>query len=93
MQKYTFQNIKDILHERFGYTYVSGEFKGIKSVLSCQDIYGCMYLCNIDKMINNGCGSRLVYSKNPYSLYNINLFLKYNDYWKNINLYIKLQIL
>lgn len=78
MQKYTFDEIKEMLYEKYGYTYVNGDFKGIKSMLVCTDKNKYMYMCNIEKMIYNNTKPILVHSLNPYSLYNINRFLEIN---------------
>ena len=68
--KYTFEEIKSILHER-GYEYVDGEYKGMGSKLICKNIDGYYVLCNIQKILYENKNPRIVDSKNPNSILNI----------------------
>lgn len=78
MQKYTFEGIKDFLFNNYGYEYVSGEYNGINSLLTAKDTFGYMYLCNIQKMMYKKTKSKIVHTSNPYSIRNINNFLRLN---------------
>lgn len=75
--KITFEEIKVILSEH-GYEYVSGEYHGIESKLTCVDKKGYLVLCDIQRMIYKNKGSRIVHSRNPYSILNIKKFVKEN---------------
>ena len=75
--KITFEEVKDILLNR-GYTYVSGEYHGIESKLTCLDKDGYLVLCNIQHMLYRNRGAKPFHSNNPYSIQNIKKFVKEN---------------
>ena len=62
--KYTFEEIKSILHER-GYKYISGEYNGMNSKFVCKNIDGYYVLCNLQKILYDNKTPRIVDSKNP----------------------------
>lgn len=78
MIKYNFNEIKQLLYNKYGLIYLYGDFNGIKSYLYCKDKDDFIYFCNIQKMIYKGTKSKIVHPKNKYSIYNINHFLKIN---------------
>lgn len=78
MRKYNSDSIKDFLLKKYGYIYLYGEINGIQSVITAKDDYGYLYLCNISKMISRGNNSRRFHTSNPYTIQNINLYLKLN---------------
>lgn len=78
MIKYTADYIKEFLNNKYGYEYITGEFTGVKSVLTCKDKDGYYLLCNIDKMVHKGTKSKIIHSLNPYSIQNINRFIELN---------------
>lgn len=75
--KITFEEIKNILLER-GYTYVNGEYRGIKSKLTCLDKEGYLVLCNIQHMLYRNRGAKPFHANNPYSIQNIKKFVMEN---------------
>ena len=72
--KITFEEIKNILLER-GYTYVDGEYRGIKSKLTCLDEDGYLVLCDTQHILYRNRGARPFHSSNPYSIQNIKKFV------------------
>ena len=72
--KITFEEIKNILLER-GYTYVSGDYHGIESKLTCLNEDGYLVLCNIQHMLYRNRGAKPFHSNNPYSIQNIKRFV------------------
>ena len=78
MQKYTFESIKTLLKEEYGYKYISGQYNGVKSKMICKDEDGYYILCDIQKMIYKGTKAKRVHPSNPYSLYNINRYVSIN---------------
>lgn len=76
MLKYTKEYILEWLDKDYGFEYVDGEIKGIKSKIICKDKEGYYYYCILQKMKHRGHKPKKVHSSNPYSLYNINLYLK-----------------
>lgn len=77
--KYTFEEAKEILRS-FGYEYLSGEYKGVCSILVCIDNNGYYVRCSLDKLINSGKRPLVVSTSNPYTLCNINKYVKtYTD--------------
>lgn len=78
MQKYTIEDIKSFLREKYGYEYLFGKITGRKSIVTAFDDDGYLYNCNIDKMMTKGTKSKIVHKTNPHSIYNINLYLDAN---------------
>ena len=75
MIKYTPEKIKEFLLNNYNYKYISGDFNGIHSKLVCEDNNGYKLFCVIQKMIYRNQKAKIVHPNNPYSIYNINLFL------------------
>lgn len=72
--KITFEEIKNILLER-GYTYVSGEYHGIESKLTCVNKEGYLVLCVVQSMLYRNCNPKPFCSTNPYSIDNVKKYV------------------
>lgn len=67
-----------MLLDKYEYEYISGEFRGLASRLTCKDRQGYYLMCNIEKMVYKNTKAKRVHPSNPYSILNINLFLEKN---------------
>ena len=92
-RKYKFDDIKKWLMETYNYKCLSDEYKSVSDKVVCMDNEGYLLLCDIHKMMSRNQKAQKVHTNNPYSIYNINLYLeKYangefkcisNEYFKN----------
>ena len=75
-RKYTFDDIKKWLMETYNYKYLAGEYNSILDKITCIDEEGYLLLCSINKMMSRNQKSPRISTFNPYSIYNINLYLE-----------------
>ena len=62
--------------KKYGYTYIDGEYINCKSLLRCYDEEGYIIITNFDTLKNKNIKPRIFHKINPYTTYNIALYLE-----------------
>ena len=78
MSKYNLEKAKEMFSKK-GYILLNNEFINVKTKMTAQDEEGYLIYTNLDKIVNTNNKPSLFHTNNPYSLYNISLWLKLNN--------------
>lgn len=78
-RKYKYNEVLDIFNE-YGLKVIGDEYKNSKTKISAVDSEGYIAYINLEFLLINKGGYRKWHKTNPYSIYNINLYMKLNEY-------------
>lgn len=79
MQKYTKQDLLNILNE-YGYSLLFDiDYQNVKQNIHCVDKNGYKGITTLDRLINKKSPFTIFHKKNPYSIENIHNYIKINN--------------
>lgn len=78
-KKYSNEYIRNYLKE-LGYEWLDDEYISAISKLTFKDKDGFIYMCKLNDLLSGHTNPFYVYKSNPYSIQNINLWLKLNNF-------------
>lgn len=79
VRKYRYDEVLN-LFDNYGLNVIGNEYKNSKTKISAVDSDGYIAHINLEFLIINKGGYRKWHKTNPYSIYNINLYMKLNEY-------------
>ncbi len=77
MRRYDYNEVVDLLND-LGYVLLDNTYKNARTLLNIKDNNGYLYKCILDSLLRGG-KPRIADSRNPYSIYNIILWLTLNN--------------
>ena len=78
-KKYSNEYIRNYLKE-LGYEWLDDEYISAISKLTFKDKDGFIYMCKLNDLLSGHTNPFCVFKSNPYSIQNINLWLKLNNF-------------
>nr|DAK72617.1 MAG TPA: restriction enzyme [Caudoviricetes sp.] len=78
-KKYKYSEVLNIFNE-YGLKVIGDEYKNSKTKISAIDSEGYIAYINLEFLLINNGGYRKWHKTNPYSIYNINLYMRINEY-------------